>query len=448
MYGQVCQLSVAGLNRNRAVQGEIAAECPDPVHTAPFGNWGVTSNYGRVRDGHQFDGWCHDVRVCDNRGNCRQECRDGWYEWNSCTTHADYKAPNCSLYNAKDCTAQATTTGVNVHGTVTINVPVRCPLDSNNDGVADSGGCADLREHVSTNNFMSLYELDPLTGNDLIQTLYFPNTRMPLTCTTAGCNASGSDWVAPNGYDSPREPARVYAELATVVNSGTFLDPQRACRLLVTVPTTVNAASFARAVAPDSIVTAFGTRLAGRTAPDAVRVFVTDSAGTRRAATNVFYASPGQINFVVPADTAVGEAALTIDSDEGLRALGSLTIEATAPALFTADASGQGRPAALVATRDAAGRQMLTPATQPVAALNDDTVLVLFGTGWRGAAANMQVSIGGLNAPILYTGPQNEFAGLDQLNVRLPRALAGRGDVTVMVTAAGKLANLVTLRIL
>ena len=445
---QVCQLSVAGLNRNRKVKGDIAAECPNnPFHTAPFGNWGVTSNYGRVGDSHQFDGWCHDVRVCDNRGICKTECRDGWYEWNSCTSHADYKAPNCSLYNAAGCTEQATTTGINVHGTINVEIPVRCPRDTNNDGVADEGGCRDVREHISTGNYMSLYELDPLTGNDLVQTVYFPQTVMPLNCAVAGCPASGSEWVTPISYDSPRDPAKVYAELSTLVNSGTFQDPQRACRLLITVAATVSAASFGRTVAPNSIVTAFGSALAARTAPDAVRVFVTDAAGTRRPA-QVFYASPTQINYVVPAGTAPGEATLTVDSDQGVRATGALTVEPVAPAIFAADGSGQGRPAAWITRLDGAGRVTTTLAAEPVnlGAVNDQVVLTLYGTGWRAAGNSVQVSLGGVAGEVLFTGPQPEYAGLDQLNVRLPRALAGRGEVNVEVTAGGKPANRVTLR--
>lgn len=446
-HGQICRLSVAGLNRNRAVRGEITAECPGTFpHTAPFGNWGVTSNVGTVRDSHQFQGWCHDTRVCDNRGNCRTECRDGWYEWNSCTTHADFKAPNCTLYNAEECTSQVTSTGVNVHGTINVDVPVRCPIDTNNDGVADAGGCADVRQHTVANNFMSVYELDPITGNKLVQSLYFPATTVGLNCTTAGCPANGSDWVKPNGFDSPREPVKVTAELATVVNSGSFVDAGRVCRQLLTVAQTVSSASFAAVVAPESIATAFGTNLAARTAPDAARVFITDSAGVRRPA-RVFYASPGQINYVVPAGTEPGEATITVDSNEGLRATGTLRVEPTAPAIFTADGSGRGRPAALVTRVSPGGARVDTFATEPITfgGMNDTVVLTLFGTGWR--RETPAVIIGGLNPELFYAGPQNEFDGLDQINVRLPRTLAGRGEVTVVVRAGGRTANEVTLRI-
>ena len=57
LHSQVCRLSVAGLNQSRKVMGPVHAECPDEVfHTAPFGNWGVASNYGQKGNSHQFDG--------------------------------------------------------------------------------------------------------------------------------------------------------------------------------------------------------------------------------------------------------------------------------------------------------------------------------------------------------------------------------------------------------
>ena len=52
-------------------------------------------------------------------------------------------------------------------------------------------------------------------------------------------------------------------------------------------------------------------------------------------------------------------------------------------------------------------------------------------------------AIGGVNSEVLFAGPQGGCVGLDQANVRLPRTLAGRGDVDVMITVDGKAANLV-----
>ena len=60
---------------------------------------------------------------------------------------------------------------------------------------------------------------------------------------------------------------------------------------------------------------------------------------------------------------------------------------------------------------------------------------------------NDGVKIGGVNAETLFAGPQGTFAGLDQLNVSLPRSLAGRGEVDVTVIVEGKEANALKLAI-
>ena len=231
VQAQVCRVSLAGLNRNRRVMGPIHAECPPSIHSTPFGNWGVTSNFGQEGNSHQFDGWCHDTRVCDNNGACRSVCTDGWYEWNSCTDHALYRPPNCTLFNAAECTEQATVTGINVHGTKYVDVPVSCPTDTNGDGIPDQGGCADVKQYASGTNFMSLYELDPICCDELVQTVYFPPVTAPLTCDAFGCGANGSEWVSPSAWDSPATPAKVFAQMAMLVNWGGFVDRNSACRL-------------------------------------------------------------------------------------------------------------------------------------------------------------------------------------------------------------------------
>ena len=78
----------------------------------------------------------------------------------------------------------------------------------------------------------------------------------------------------------------------------------------------------------------------------------------------------------------------------------------------------------------------------------DQVFLVLFGTGIRGAGTGgVQVTVGGQSAPVLFAGDQGTFAGLDQINASLPHSLAGSGNVTVQLTAAGLPANPVVLSI-
>ncbi len=44
---------------------------------------------------------------------------------------------------------------------------------------------------------------------------------------------------------------------------------------------------------------------------------------------------------------------------------------------------------------------------------------------------------------MIYAGLQGDFFGLDQVNVRIPRSLIGRGEVDIVLTVDGKVANTV-----
>ena len=79
----------------------------------------------------------------------------------------------------------------------------------------------------------------------------------------------------------------------------------------------------------------------------------------------------------------------------------------------------------------------------------DQVFLVLFGTGLRARSSLAAVSarIGGAEAQVTYAGPQGDFLGLDQVNVRLPRELAGRGEVDVTLVVDGREANPVKVHV-
>src|SRR6185436_14106835 len=83
------------------------------------------------------------------------------------------------------------------------------------------------------------------------------------------------------------------------------------------------------------------TSLAGTT------VRVRDSQGVERFA-QLFFVAPTQVNFLVPADTATGEAAVTVITSEGVVSTGRVQIARVAPALFTVNASGKGLPTGFV----------------------------------------------------------------------------------------------------
>ena len=78
----------------------------------------------------------------------------------------------------------------------------------------------------------------------------------------------------------------------------------------------------------------------------------------------------------------------------------------------------------------------------------DHVFLILYGTGFRAAGtANTTMTIGGQNAQVSFAGPQGAFAGLDQINVLVPRSLGGSGSVSIVLTTAGQSANKVNISI-
>ena len=185
-------------------------------------------------------------------------------------------------------------------------------------------------------------------------------------------------------------------------------------------------------------------------------VRVTDSSLTERQA-SLFFASAGQINFLIPAGTARGLAQVEVLRDGEVVAVGMVNVSSIAPSLFTADASGQGVAAAffLRVDRDGTRAQGLifdatTGASAPVdlAENGDQVFLLLFGTGVRGFSSQVTANVAGEEVPVLGALPQGEFVGLDQINVGpLPRSLAGRGEVDILLTADGESANTVTVNI-
>ncbi|HKA18190.1 MAG TPA: hypothetical protein VKN18_07730 [Blastocatellia bacterium] len=170
----------------------------------------------------------------------------------------------------------------------------------------------------------------------------------------------------------------------------------------------------------------------------------------------MFFVSPSQVNFQIPPGTATGPATVRAMTQAGTGFLGSTLISNTAPGLFSANGNGQG-PAAAVALRVLAnGAQLFEPVVRFDAAQNrfvavpidlgpegDQVFLVLFGTGFRfrSTLGNVSVTLGGTDAQVTLAGAQGDLIGVDQLNVRVPRSLAGRGEVEVALTVDSKSAN-------
>jgi uncharacterized protein (TIGR03437 family) len=90
---------------------------------------------------------------------------------------------------------------------------------------------------------------------------------------------------------------------------------------------------------------------------------------------------------------------------------------------------------------------MFVPIPLDLGPQTDQVFLLLFGTGirFRSSLSNVKVTIGGVDSEVLFAGPAGGFVGLDQINIRIPRSLAGRGMVDVVMTVDGKITNTIKL---
>jgi len=221
---------------------------------------------------------------------------------------------------------------------------------------------------------------------------------------------------------------------------------------------TVNAASYVSPLAPGAIAAAFGTRLATRTEIADRLPLPTDLAGTsvrvidsqnREQLAQLFFVAPGQVNYLIPQNLALGAAQVVITSGDGTISRGALQIANSSPAIFTFFSDGRGVPVALTTYDGTSYEPVANPdgsprVVDPGAAWRPN-YLLLFGTGFR-HATDVRVRIGGIEVTPLYAGAQGSFAGLDQINLALP-APAPSGMVEITLSSGGRLSNPVQLRL-
>ncbi len=240
---------------------------------------------------------------------------------------------------------------------------------------------------------------------------------------------------------------------------------------------TVSAASFVgapAALAPNCIVSAFGTQLstqfaiAGDADPNSPGVQLPTVLGGTTVDINsvragLLFVSSGQINFLIPSQTANGMAQVVITSTfsngDQVISHGTINIATVAPGLFSANSDGGGAPAATTGRIDASGTIFLDDPTLPVepdplqpshklpapidvGTLARPAYILLYGTGVRNAPQSaVRAIIGGVDSLVTYAGPQGGFVGLDQINVQLPAALKGRGIVDLTLVVNGVSSN-------
>jgi uncharacterized protein (TIGR03437 family) len=259
----------------------------------------------------------------------------------------------------------------------------------------------------------------------------------------------------------------VGAQFAGNINQGAVSALKSNCIAQGARLASVSAASYdtGGGLATESIAAGFGANLAAGTQAASslplpttlagVSLKVKDIANVERPAP-LFFVSPGQINYQIPAGTSAGQVTLTVMNAGKIVAAGEVRVSNVAPGLFSANSSGQGVALAQVLRVKANGTQSYEPVAQYDSTQNrfvpapidlgpatDRLFLVLYGTGlrYRSSLSAVSCAIGGEMCEVLFAGAAPGFAGFDQVNVRLPRSLAGRGEVDVTLIVDAKAAN-------
>jgi uncharacterized protein (TIGR03437 family) len=230
-------------------------------------------------------------------------------------------------------------------------------------------------------------------------------------------------------------------------------------------------ASYQPVVAPNSWAVAFGSQMAQSTA-----IATLTSAGqwpTTLAGITVqvdgrpaelYYVSPGQVNFLVPDVTDFGSVTVVIANvASGATQTSTVNLQNTAVGIFTSNSSGAGPgailngvtgggPPFLVVTPQNGGSDLRTRLaiyctglryagnpTQDSSVTNVASNVTAFGRDTSGNQYNFTVEYAG--------GSDPAFPGLDQVNIILPAQLDGAGVVSLIVTAESGTSNTVTFQV-
>jgi uncharacterized protein (TIGR03437 family) len=264
-------------------------------------------------------------------------------------------------------------------------------------------------------------------------------------------DASTGQFTSAGGEKPP-----LYSRATRLLDGRVLITSGRGDELLYVPPVrATSAASLQDGLAPGSLASLFGSELA--TASETadlgslpvslagIRVLVRDSVGAERPA-RLLYASPAQINFEVPTETAPGDVTLTVVRSDGNRQAAPGRVGRVAPGLFTLPNSTA--PAAYALRPELDGRSTVLSVEGSISPGDRPIYLTLYATGVRNrtSLAKVQCDIDGVLVPVDYAGPEgNGTPGVDQVNLQLPAQLRGRGIVDLILAVDGIRSNPVSL---
>jgi uncharacterized protein (TIGR03437 family) len=200
--------------------------------------------------------------------------------------------------------------------------------------------------------------------------------------------------------------------------------------------------SSTKAVAPESIVAAFGAALASTTQQSQKQpngTFPTNVAGTtvtvNGRAAQILFVSPDRVHFLVPPQTEIGNADVAVANADGFASRGTVAVLRAAPGIFTKTGDGIGE--GMILNEDALAEGPFDPT-------GGNLRLLIFATGARNSIQTT-VNLGGRIVNAESVVPSPDMPGLDEVRVRVPSDLRGAGPVNVFITSDGRDSNPVTV---
>jgi uncharacterized protein (TIGR03437 family) len=195
-------------------------------------------------------------------------------------------------------------------------------------------------------------------------------------------------------------------QLVAAVASGPSVTITAGAPPVFTASAVLNAASYVPGLAPGGIATIFGTRLGGQNA----RVLING------ATASLLFGNDNQLNFIVPADIPTGTANVVVQSANTASAPVQAPVLAVQPGIFFDAATGIG------------------------AIRQTGEYLEIYATGLGDLSNTPEVTVAGTAAEVTFSGFAPGFAGLYQVNARIP-AGTPPGLQSVVITSGGVRSN-------
>ncbi len=292
-----------------------------------------------------------------------------------------------------------------------------------------------------------------VAGNAVVSAS-FPNGDAPVTLTHTGNGVWKGTWRPMH----PNTPV-------TVQIAATVYVPQQSGSASLTADVTANSAipivlTDNVPIAPGGVISIYGSNLADALTVGQLPLPLALGGTTVRVGTRampLLFAGPGQINLQAPFDLPTGLAMdVTVQRGAVLSAPVRLNVVPALPVLFTRNQQGTGQGIVLHSDQ-----VTLAQAGTPAAA-GEEVVIYCTGLGVvapavdAGNAASstvlsrvvnpVTVQIGGVAADVVFAGLAPGFAGLYQVNARVPVGVAGDA-VTLTVQVAGQSSPPVTIAV-